>query len=104
MNDYGYKTWVDPFGIKGKYIYKSIEHHKSGHLWRHSAIETDSDCGNCNGARCKGCRDYWQVNLYAEPKPHIDPEWGYDYNEEVLLNSQNIYDEAVARDIFDRLE
>lgn len=27
----------------------------TGHMYRNSPYETDSDCGNCNGARCENC-------------------------------------------------
>ena len=34
----------------------------TGHMYVGSAIETSSDCGNCNGARCESCRKNWEFN------------------------------------------
>lgn len=31
-------------------------HYMSRHMYRNSPIETDSDCGNCDGAHCDDCR------------------------------------------------
>lgn len=31
----------------------------TGHLHRGSAIESSSDCGTCDGARCEGCHKRW---------------------------------------------
>lgn len=101
--DYEYGTWINPYNGKEKYIRKSIEHHKTGHCWLFSGIETDNTCGNCNGAKCDRCRDMWIIHKYGEPKPHIDDCWGYDYNEEVVLSERKIYNEAVAREIYEAL-
>lgn len=33
----------------------------TGHMYRNSPYETDSDCGNCDGARCETC----QLKFYS---------------------------------------
>jgi hypothetical protein len=38
-----------------------VTKHLSGHMYRGSAHETDSDCGNCDGARCEGCTPSWEA-------------------------------------------
>lgn len=32
----------------------------TGHMYVGSALETSSDCGNCDGARCDYCRTRWE--------------------------------------------
>ena len=39
-----------------------LNKHYNGHMYRGSATETDSDCGNCDGARCDTCKEYWTVD------------------------------------------
>ena len=44
----------------------------SGHLYRHSGMETDSDCGNCNGGRCESCVEIWySENGIKQPDPKV---------------------------------
>jgi hypothetical protein len=38
-----------------------MKHYLSGHMYRGSAIETDSSCGNCDGGKCEGCVPVWEV-------------------------------------------
>lgn len=40
------------------YITRSL----SGHMYHNSPYETDSDCGNCDGARCDECHEVYAVN------------------------------------------
>ena len=37
--------------------------HLTGHMHYMSPIETDSDCGNCDGARCDKCHTYHEVSI-----------------------------------------
>ena len=38
----------------------------TGHMHSGSAYETDSDCGNCDGARCDGCRSLYHAYGWSE--------------------------------------
>jgi hypothetical protein len=53
----------------------------SGHMYRGSAHETDSDCGNCDGARCEICVTTWAVYGY-EQKQWDTKEQALAYAEE----------------------
>lgn len=43
--------------------------HWSHHIFRNSPIETDSDCGNCDGARCEGCVKYREPSHFEFSAP-----------------------------------
>lgn len=43
--------------------------HWSHHIFRNSPIETDSDCGNCDGARCEGCVKYTEPSHFEFSAP-----------------------------------
>lgn len=38
-----------------------MKHSLTGHMYRGSAIETDSSCGNCDGGKCESCVVVWTV-------------------------------------------
>lgn len=98
------KTWTNPYGYEEDYIWLWVTNHKSGHCWFGSAMETDSSCGNCDGARCYSCRDYWEVTEYAEPVPHYDPDWGYDYNDSKILSYHRFDSKEEAMMFFNSLK
>lgn len=99
-----YKTFVNHHGVEDKYPWLWMSHHLTGHLHAGSAMETDSDCGNCDGGRCDTCRSCWTVTEYAEPVPHIDPDWGYDYDECKVLGYRNFDSEDEAVRYFEKLK
>lgn len=35
----------------------------TGHMYRGSPHETSNSCGNCDGARCDGCKLVWVAEL-----------------------------------------
>jgi len=39
----------------------TINRHFNNHMYSGSAIETDDNCGNCNGGMCDYCNEYWTV-------------------------------------------
>lgn len=56
-----------------------VTKHMSGHMYRGSAHETDSDCGNCDGGRCEGCEPIWEACgrgflSYEEAQEVLDAE------------------------------
>ena len=58
------------------------------HMYRNSPYETCSDCGNCDGARCNGCKKIRETSL----KCSIPTDELYD-----MLISKGV-DEATASD------
>ena len=70
------KTFTNVFGHEERYEYKTLEQSLSGHLYRGSAIETDTSCGNCDGARCDYCKVVTKVTMYSEPEEE-DQGWGF---------------------------
>ena len=58
---------------------KYIEHTFSHHLYRGSAMETSSDCGNCDGANCDICREIWTVCVASAPSDPTRKRPNFDY-------------------------
>lgn len=96
--------WVNECGYEEGYVWKNITMRKSGHLWSGSAMETDDSCGNCDGANCDSCQDVYEVFKWSEPKPHIDPTFGWhDYNYQEKLDHYYTTSKQDAVDYYDKL-
>lgn len=97
------RPWINDYGYNEGYIYRSIQKSMTGHLWRGSAMETDSSCGNCDGARCDHCKPKWTVTFYAPPHLEIDPVWGDTIECVTVVEEQYFDDEAKAQEYYDSL-
>ena len=62
------KTWIDEYGYEEEYVFKELSMCLSGHCYRGSSSETDSDCGNCDGGRCDSCHEVYTVTSYGPPE------------------------------------
>ena len=95
--------WINEYGYNEGYTWKEIKMSKTGHLWRGSAMETYDSCGNCDGGRCDSCRDLYEVYKWSEPKKHIDPEYGHDYNYHDKLDYRAFFNKEEAIKFYDSL-
>lgn len=98
------KSWINEYGYDEGYTYRSIDKCLTGHLWRGSAMETDSSCGNCDGANCDHCEPMWTVAHYGPPHKETHPVWGDDLWTDTVLEKRYFYDEEAARSYYDSLE
>ena len=90
------KTFINTFGNEERYTYKTLEQCLSGHLYRGSDIETDTTCGNCDGARCDSCEVVTTVTLYSEPEEY-DQGWGFHVScKPIKWKRFDDVDEAIA--------
>lgn len=48
-------VYILPKMLDSKYWYYDKQIHYTKHMYRNSPYETDSDCGNCDGAACDYC-------------------------------------------------
>lgn len=53
---------------------KWIDHYRSGHIYRHSTMETADSCGNCDGAKCEDCCEQWKVGIMRVPETETEME------------------------------
>jgi len=51
----------------------------TGHIYNGSAFETSDSCGNCSGAACDGCDEFYKVNGVT----FADNAKAQEYNEEI---------------------
>lgn len=98
------KSWINEYGYDEGYIYRSIDKSLTGHLWRGSAMETDSSCGNCDGANCDGCRELWTVTHYGPPHKEVHPISGYEMWADTPLEKRYFYSEEEAQAFYDSLK
>ena len=54
----------------------------TGHMHYGSPFETDSDCGNCDGARCDSCHTFWRS--FNTDKSFVNKEDAVKCEEEFL--------------------
>lgn len=59
------------------------ETYLTGHMYRGSAYESDSGCGNCNGANCDYCRRITSYDILISIPS--------DYNGEVIIENVKLY-------------
>lgn len=86
------QTFVNSYGYDESYTVKTLESYLSGHLCRGSMFETDSDCGNCDGARCDCCEEIFTVTRYGVPYMVTDPKYGYSYQQQDVLGWRRFTD------------
>lgn len=56
------EEYMDRIEINGEvWDRRSIEKANTGHVYRGNALETSSDCGNCDGGNCDWCETVWEV-------------------------------------------
>ena len=61
--------------IPDKYIrnewweHHTPQKHLTHHMHYNSPFETDWDCGNCDGARCEGCHEYYDEECFSAAIP-----------------------------------
>lgn len=96
------ESWINEYGYDEGYFRVELSTHMSGHLYRGSAMETDSDCGNCDGGRCDSCKRYWQVSTFEPPKESDPDEFGYTYQYCPLVEKRLFDDEEKARAYFEQ--
>lgn len=89
------KTWINEYGEEEKYAFKELSMCLSGHYHRGSSIETDSDCGNCDGSRCDSCHEVYTVTSYGTPE-YRKTDYGKDVHIPCRWHRFNTYDEAKA--------
>lgn len=97
-----FNTFVNQWGCEEKYIAKSIESHRTGHVNYGSMFETDSTCGNCDGGRCNSCTEIFTVYQYGEPYIVIGPYGLDEQKQNVLLHK--FTNKAEAEAFYDSLQ
>ena len=90
-------TFVNEYGYDETYTTATLESYLSGHLYHGSAFETDSDCGNCDGARCSSCKEIFMVTSYGIPIDVVN-KYGWTERHEHLLAWRRFtnFDDALA--------
>lgn len=63
----------------------------SRHLYRHSSIETDNDCGNCDGANCEHCElienpEHYECSIKSDKLVDIIKEKIIEINKSIDQN------------------
>lgn len=97
-----YGTFVNDWGFNEKYIAKSIESRKTGHIYSGSAFETADSCGNCDGGRCNFCREVFTVTEFGEPI-FVPNAFGFDEQRENILAWKSFTDRQEALDYYESL-
>lgn len=98
------KSWVNEYGYDEGYVYRDISKSYTGHLYRGSAMETDSSCGNCDGARCDTCKPIWTVTRYDPPHKEYVPEYDDEFWCDTMVEKKIFCNQEDAKNFYNSLK
>ena len=97
------KSWINEYGYDEGYTSKYLRSYLSGHLYRGSAMETDSSCGNCDGGNCDSCREMFEVFECGEPI-FKETEYGWKEQYENVLEHRIFSDKQEALEYYESIK